>query len=142
MNMSEASSSLERLRHELSFPPFHDFIRPLAHGVDDEAGTVSVRLPFRPEFCRDPERAFYHGGVLASLIDIVAHATVAVRVARTVPTIELRVDYVRPAPAGDLFALGRLIAAGQSIGRADVEVRSSENKLVALGRGSFSTLKR
>jgi uncharacterized protein (TIGR00369 family) len=56
-----------------------------------------------------------------------------------VPTIDLRIDYLRTAPAGDLLATARILAVGRSIGRADVEIRSEDDKVVAVGRGAFST---
>jgi uncharacterized protein (TIGR00369 family) len=134
----DAAGALARLAHEMADPPFHDVLRPEPVRVDAD-GTVEVRLPFRSEFRRGRESPFYHGGVIASLVDIAAHAAIAVRVGRTVPTIDLRIDYLRAAPAGDLLATGKILVVGRSIGRADVEVRSAEGKVVAVGRGVFST---
>jgi uncharacterized protein (TIGR00369 family) len=138
MSLFDAEAALARLSHEMADPPFHDVLRPQPVSVDAE-GTVVVRLPFRPEFCRGRESPFYHGGVIASLVDLAAHAAIAVRVGRTVPTIDLRIDYLRAAPAGDLLATGKILIVGRSVGRADVEVRSAEGKVVAVGRGAFST---
>lgn len=134
----DADGALARLAHEMTDPPFHDVLRPQPVSVGAD-GTVVVRLPFRPEFCRSRESPFYHGGVIATLVDIAAHAAIAVRVGRTVPTIDLRIDYLRAAPAGDLLATGKILIVGRSVGRADVEVRSAEGKVVAVGRGAFST---
>jgi uncharacterized protein (TIGR00369 family) len=134
----DADGALARLTHELADPPFHDVLCPQPVSIDAD-GTVVVRLPFRPEFRRGRESSFYHGGVIASLVDIAAHAAIAVHVGRTAPTIDLRIDYLRAAPAGDLLATGKILVVGRSIGRADVEVRSAEGKVVAVGRGAFST---
>ena len=134
----DAETALARLSHEIADPPFHDVLGPQPVSVDVE-GTVVVRLPFRPEFCRGRDSPFYHGSVIASLVDVAAHAAIAVRVGRTVPTIDLRIDYLRVAPAGDLLATARLLIVGRSVGRADVEIRSAEDKVVAVGRGAFST---
>jgi uncharacterized protein (TIGR00369 family) len=113
-------------------------LKPQAVSVDTDTSVV-VRLSFRPEFARGRQSPFYHGGVIASLADIVAHAAIAVRVGRMVPTIDLRVDYLRAAPAGDLMATGRILTVGRSVGRADVEIVGSEGKIVAVARGAFST---
>lgn len=135
----DPEAALARLVKELTDPPFHDVLKPQAVSVDSDASVV-VRLSFRPEFARGRQSPFYHGGVIASLADIAAHATIAVRVGRMVPTIDLRVDYLRAAPAGDLTATGRILTVGRSIGRADVEIIGSEGKIVAVARGAFSTL--
>jgi uncharacterized protein (TIGR00369 family) len=134
----DAEKALARLGHEMADPPFHDVLQPKPVRVDAD-GSVIIRLSFRPEFCGRRGGQFYHGGVIASLVDIAAHAAIAVRVGRMVPTIDLRVDYLRAAPAGDLLATGRVLIVGRSIGRADVEIRSEDQKIVAVGRGAFST---
>lgn len=136
--MFDAKAALARLAREMAEPPFHNLLKP--HPVSLYAdGTVVVRLPFRPEFCRGRESLFYHGGVLASLADITAHAAIALQVGRMVPTIDLRIDYLRAAPAVDLLATGRILIVGRSVGRADVEIVATDGKIVAVARGAFST---
>lgn len=134
----DPDEALARLAHEMRAPPFHDILGPEPVSVNAD-GSVVVRLPFRPEFRRGRESPFYHGGVIASLVDIAAHAAIAVRLGRMVPTIDLRIDYLRAAPAGDLIGIGRAITVGRSIGRADAEIFDNSGKLVAVGRGAFST---
>lgn len=135
----DAVTALARLAHEMSAPPFHDILNPQPVDVAPD-GTVKILLHYRPEFARGRESPFYHGGVIASLADIAAHAAIAVRVARMVPTIDLRIDYLRAAPGGDLFATGRILTLGRSVGRADVVIETAEGIIVAVARGAFSTL--
>ena len=135
-----AKDALARLTEELGSPPFHEFLRPQPVSANPETGMVVVRLPFRPEFRRAREGVHYHGGVLASLIDLTAHAAVAVHIGRMAPTIDLRIDYLRPARGVDLVAVGRVLRSGRSTAQADVEVRSEDGCVVAVGRGAFSTL--
>src|SRR5690606_32561612 len=59
---------LERLEFELAHPPYHAFLRPQAVSVDAENGIVEIRLPFRPEFQRVPDKPEYHGGIIAGLL--------------------------------------------------------------------------
>lgn len=134
----DAEGALKRLADELANPPFHDVLQPKPVSVEAD-GSVVIRLAYRPEFSGRRGAEFYHGGVVASLVDIAAHAAVAVRTGRMAPTIDLRVDYLRSAPAGDLIATARILKMGRSISRADVEIRSADNKVVAVGRGAFST---
>lgn len=138
--MDQTVDHLQRLRHELAHPPFHRFLRPEAVSVDAAQGIVVIKLPFRPEFRRADDAPDYHGGVIASLIDIAAHAAVAVQVGRIVPTIDLRIDYLRPAPGIDLVATATVLRVGRSIGRADVDISAEGMDLLAVGRGTFSTL--
>jgi len=137
--MSEPDA-MERLRAEMERPPYHAVLRPQPVSVDAQAGTVTIRLPYREEFRRAPDAPGYHGGVIAALIDLAGHAAVAVTVGRMVPTIDLRIDYLRAAAGGDLMARGKLLRAGRSIARADVEILDDTNNVVAVGRGTYSTL--
>jgi uncharacterized protein (TIGR00369 family) len=139
--MSEpGSDALSRLAGELQRCPYHEFLKPEAVSADPAEGLVVVRVPFRPEFRRAHDSGDVHGGIIAALIDITGHAAVAVKTGRVSPTIDLRIDYLRPAAGPELVATGRLLRAGRSIGRADVEVRDHAGAIVALGRGTFSTL--
>jgi uncharacterized protein (TIGR00369 family) len=138
--VDQSIDHLQRLRHELRHPPFHGFLRPEPISVDTAADVVVIRLPFRPEFRRAEDVSDYHGGVIAALIDLAAHAAIAVQVGRMVPTIDLRIDYLRPAPGVDLIATAKVLRLGKSIGRSDVEIAGEGTPLLAVGRGTFSTL--
>lgn len=135
-----SDDALARLREEMERPPFHALLRPQAVAADAGEGTVEIRLPYRDEFRRAPGEAGYHGGVIATLIDLAGHAAVAVKVGRMAPTIDLRIDYLRAPAGGDLIARGKLLRAGRSIARADVEIIDATDKVVAVGRGTYSTL--
>ena len=132
--------AMARLRAEMERPPYHAVLRPQPVSVDAQAGTVTIRLPYREEFRRAPDAPGYHGGVIAALIDLAGHAAVAVTVGRMVPTIDLRIDFLRAPAGGDLTARGKLLRAGRSIARADVEIIDDADNVVAVGRGTYSTL--
>ncbi len=107
--------------------------------VRAEAGEVDMRLPWRPEFRRADDSDWYHGGILSALIDIAGDYAIASKLGRTVPTIDLRVDYLRPALAGDLMARARTVKLGRTVGVADVEVQDAKGAVVAIGRCAYST---
>ncbi len=134
------ADGMERLRGEMERPPYHGFLKPFAKSFDPETGEVRIGLLYRPEFSFSQSDAFYHGGVLAALIDIAGHAAVAVQIGRRAPTIDLRIDYLRPAPGVELTAASRVLKLGRSVARADVTVRDAEENIVAVGRGAFSTV--
>lgn len=133
--MSETAA--DYLRDSLAAPPFHQWLKPEVASVDESG--VTVRLPLRPEFRRHPERPEIHGGVIASLIDIAGHAAVAAALRHGVPTIDLRIDYLRMAAGSELRAAATLLKLGRTLGVVDVRVTDDEGRLVAAGRGSFST---
>lgn len=133
--MSE--TAIDQLRESLAEPPFHQWLRPEVISADEENGVV-IRLALRHEFRRHPERPEIHGGIIASLIDIAGHMAVAARLGHGVPTIDLRVDYLRMAAGQELRAAAVLLKLGRTLGVVDVRVTDDQGKLVAAGRGSFS----
>ncbi len=135
---TQASHALARLEHELAHPPFHAVLAPQAVSADP-CGEVVIRLPYQAQFRRAQDSGDIHGGVIASIIDIAAHAAVAVQIERMAPTIDLRIDYLRAARAGELHVSARTLRVGRAIARVDVEVRSADAIVVAVGRGTFST---
>ena len=117
--------------------PFHRLIG--LELVRAEGGEAEMRLPWREDFRRADGSDWYHGGVLSALVDIAGDYAIASRLDRWVPTIDLRVDYLRPALRGDLTALARAVKVGRTVGIADVEVRDAGGALVVIGRCAYST---
>jgi len=78
-----------------------------------------------------------HGGAIASLIDAAGDFAVIAAVGRDVPTIDLRVDYLRPASAGALTATARTVRVGRSVAVADIDVVDESGTQIAIGRGVF-----
>jgi uncharacterized protein (TIGR00369 family) len=62
-----------------------------------------VRLPFAPELVGDPEQGFLHGGAVTALVDSAAGLAMllALPAAQRIATLDLRIDYMRPALAQD-----------------------------------------
>jgi uncharacterized protein (TIGR00369 family) len=107
--------------------------------VRAEKGSIEVRLPFREEFLRGDGSDWLHGGVVSSLADIVGDYAVVTETGVGVPTIDLRVDYLRPARRGDLIAIGRTLRVGRTVSVADVEIRDTSGAVVAVGRAVYAS---
>jgi uncharacterized protein (TIGR00369 family) len=72
---------------------------------DAYTGRCVMRLPFREELIGDPARGFVHGGVMTTLLDTLGGATAIARGIKVRATLDLRIDYLRPAVRGaDLLA--------------------------------------
>jgi uncharacterized protein (TIGR00369 family) len=135
-----AAEAMNRLEVELARCPYHEFLRPEAVEANAEQGIVVVRLPYRNELGLAYEAEHFHGGVLAGLIDLTGHAAIAVTRGAVSPTIDLRVDFLRPASPPAVWAEGSVVRAGRSDARVDVDVRDAGGVVVAQGRGTFSTV--
>lgn len=122
---------------DLSESPYQRFLG--LELVRAEEGLVEIRMPFRAEFLRDDASDWLHGGILSALIDIAGDYAVYSRTGGDVPTVDLRVDYLRPAKRGNLIAIARTVKVGRRVSVADVEVKDEDGKVVAVGRGVYST---
>jgi uncharacterized protein (TIGR00369 family) len=83
-------------------------VRALGLTYDEVSDGVAVaHLPYRPDLVGDPTSGVLHGGVVTSLLDSVAGAAVfsALSVPEVIATLDLRIDYLRPArPESALWA--------------------------------------
>ncbi len=108
-------------------------------------GHARIRLPYRPEFIGDPRRPALHGGIISTLIDTCGGTAVwaSCEVNDRVATIDLRVDYLRPAPPADLVAVAEVKLLGNRVGNSAVTIFSVENPDVAVaeGRGVYNIRK-
>jgi len=63
----------------------------------EDGGRVIVRQPWREDLVGDPETGVLHGGVITALLDTLGCACVIARGIRPQSTLDLRIDYLRPA---------------------------------------------
>jgi uncharacterized protein (TIGR00369 family) len=116
--------------------PFHKLLGiRVEHAVP---GFARVRLPYQDAFCGNMARGALHGGVTAVLVDIcgaVALWTHFGPLDKTA-TIDMRVDYQRPAPFDDLLAEGEVRVMGNRIASVHVRVTAAAapDQLIAEGR--------
>lgn len=137
MTASLREVPLEQLGEFLASSPFHRLLGITLRRA--QSGEVEVALPFRKDFLADPDAQYVHGGVIATLIDVAGCFAVISAVGHDVPTLDLRVDYLRPAGPELLTAVGKAVRTGRTFGVADVEVRDPAGRVVAMGRGLFGT---
>ncbi|MCC7426326.1 MAG: PaaI family thioesterase [Alphaproteobacteria bacterium] len=115
--------------------PYHVWlgIELMTLGEED----IVIRVPWREEFVSSVKFGYAHGGVLAALVDLAADFALAAKLGRGAPTVDLRVDYHRPALAGEMRAIGRVIKLGRTIATAEGMVTDADGKLLASGRAVF-----
>ena len=117
--------------------PFHQWLGLEVLKVGD--GEIEIKAAWREEWVVNPDGGYTHGGILAALVDLTADWALVSSTGRGVPTIDLRVDYHRPAKRGDLIAKGKVVKAGRQFSVSEAQVFDSEGQLLASGRGVYST---
>jgi uncharacterized protein (TIGR00369 family) len=131
-------TGLDAFNAYLALSPLHQWLECRIVSHDPDAGTLDVVLPDRPELHRGAESAVAHGGIVAALADIAAHAALHAAVGHGNPTIDLKIDYLRLATL-PLSARATVRRNGKNVGFCDVEIMDCDGKLSALGRAVFCT---
>jgi uncharacterized protein (TIGR00369 family) len=139
--VSEAAAerlSVEQIQAIFDASPFLGFLQLRAVALDHGAGTLTVTMPMRPELERRIGTAQFHGGPIAAFIDVVGDFAVGMAVGGGVPTINLRIDYLKPAVGSLLTGTARVRRTGRTVALVDVDVHDERQSLVAVGRGTYS----
>ena len=125
------SMTCDQLQAVIETCEFDRWMGLQAVSLDDT--TLTLRLPFRAEIVGTPKVDRLHGGVVASLIDAAGCYLVIALLVKRVSTVNLVVDFLRPAH-GEMLAVARLVKLGRQICNVTVEVTGADGKLAATGR--------
>jgi uncharacterized protein (TIGR00369 family) len=118
------------IRGEVEPPPVSKLIG--FRMIEAGEGRIVMELAIREEHTSPPGSA--HGGVLVDVADAAmgcAYGTL-LDTEETWTTVELKVNYLRPAWAGDTVrAEGRVVHAGRTLSLTECDVTNQDGKLLA-----------
>ena len=99
--------------------------------IDSEAGTITVGFEALPSFTNS--LGTVQGGFLAAMLDdTLGPALVATLAAdQFAPTVELKVNFLRPARPGRLVGNGRVVHRGGTIAFLEGDLRDADGQLLA-----------
>ena len=130
---------IEQMQAYMDASPFIRFSGMQVISLDPEAQTLTMTMPLRPEFERNANTGQFHGGPIASLIDTAGCFGLILVQGHGVPTINFRTDYLRPAFNTSLKAVATVRRVGKTVGVVDVDVYDDDDRLLAVGRGTFGS---
>lgn len=112
--------------------------------ADKEAGTVKLAFNAGPDLCN--MWGGIQGGMVAAMLDDAMAFAVGLNLewGQISPTLELKVSMIAPARPGRLYATGKVIKRGRSVGFVEGELTDEDGTLLATGSSTttFVTLKR
>ncbi|MGQ0700414.1 MAG: PaaI family thioesterase [Panacagrimonas sp.] len=109
--------------------------------VEHKPGVVTFDLPYRDDLVGNPNTGVIHGGVITTLVDATCGQAVLTKLPeiRRIATLDLRIDYLRPARAGatvrctsECYRVTRQVAFTRSIAHD-----GDESDPVATSAGTF-----
>lgn len=134
----QASGFTALVETVLKSSPFISFMGLELISHDADKGIVTMKMPMRAEFERGGSIGQFHGGAIAAFIDTVGDFAVALSTNATVPTINFRVDFLRPSLGSHLTATALVRRVGRTVAVVDIDVFDEKDRLTAVGRGCYS----
>ena len=137
--MSDAPLTKEQLQQRLSHSAFIDSLQLEVLAAHPDKQQVVMRAEMRPEFERGRGTGQWHGGPIAAIIDTVGDYALVMLLGRPLPTVNFRVDYLRPAIDTALVITATVRRSGKLVGIVDIEVANDKGQVVAIGRATYAT---
>jgi len=113
--------------------------------LEIQEGVLKVLVPFRPEFIGDPRRPALHGGFLSSVVDACGGLAVWTYfdIDDLISTVDMRIDYLRPGPEGEIVAESRVVRTGNRVSVVNTVVTTAQDprETLAEGRAVYNTRK-
>ena len=113
--------------------------------IDTRPGFARLEIPFRDELVGDPMRPALHGGVLSALADAAGGAALWTGLEderARVSTIDLRIDYLRPARLATVVAEATVVRSGNRVGVVDIRMFNIDavDETIATGKGVYNII--
>ncbi|MFH0822372.1 MAG: PaaI family thioesterase [Pseudomonadota bacterium] len=85
-----------------------------------------------------------HGGVLCDLADLAMGAAYAGTLGpdETFTTLELKINFLRPVWTEKLFAVGKIVSRGRTVGMVECDITDSQGRLTARATSTCMTLRK
>ena len=119
--------------------PFMAWLGVQVTRADPSIETVEMRIPMRPDFERAPHSKQWHGGVMSAVVDTAGDFALVMAIGRPLPTINFRIDYLRPAIDTAIHAVAKVRRNGKTVGVVDVDLFNDKGILLAIGRATYAT---
>jgi len=131
------SEHLQRLRKLFEEAPIRELDG--LEWVSCGGGVAKVRLPFQHSLTQG--LGVVHGGMVGLAADTAGwFAAASVYPQGLVTTAEYKINLLTGA-RGDLLATGRVVRQGRNLITCQLEVVDAENKLVAVGIGTYACIR-
>ena len=131
--------SRTELETMLATSPLHGLLGLTIESFDSEIGKITLISQANNDFMRTKDSNQWHGGALSAVADVAVCFAMVALTGRGVPTIQLSMEYLRPAINTNIIATAEVQRAGRQFGFVDATLQNDQGKLIALGRAVVGT---
>lgn len=126
------------IQERISRSKYHQLFRPEVLSLDNDAMTLELKVHMCPEFERQPGTGQWHGGVLASLVDIAGCYALMLVAGGQMLTLNFSTDFMRLAASDHLIARATVRRVGRSVGFVDASVCDADGAEVVKGTACYA----
>ena len=137
--MTDQPLGKDEIQERLGHSPFIELLNLTVLAADPASQQLVVRAAMRPEFERGRGSGQGHGGPIAAIIDTVGDFALVMSLGRPLPTVNFRVDYLRPAIDTALIVTATVRRSGRMVGVVDIDVADEAGRVLAIGRATYAT---
>jgi len=132
-------------------PTFNNFLQFTIVSPDFDHPRLTVEM--RDDLVGNPAYRTLHGGVVASILDIIGGHAVFMSVFKRlrgqplekklkriskIGSIDLRIDYLRPGTGKSFTATSSILRTGNKVAVVRMQLHNDEDSLIAVGTGSYT----
>ena len=132
--------------------PFHSLVLEPKFLLEEDK--VFIKINKKENLIGNYKYEMLHGGVIASIMDITGGAIVSIGLIKKaidepeeqikekifkIGTIDLRVDFLRPAQGKQFLATGHILRIGNRIAAVHTFLYDEQNILISSGAATYST---
>jgi uncharacterized protein (TIGR00369 family) len=121
--MSDLPLSKEEIQERLGQSAFIELLNLTVLSADPVKQQLVMRAAMRLAFERGRGSGQWHGGPIAAIIDTVGDYALVMLLGRPLPTVNFRVDYLRPAIDTALIVTATVRRGGRLVGVVDGDVK-------------------
>ena len=137
--MTDQPLGKDEIQERLGHSPFIELLNLTVLSADPGTQQLVMRATMRPEFERGRGSGQWHGGPIAAIIDTAGDYALMMLLGRPLPTVNFRVDYLRPAIDTALIVTATVRRSGRMVGVVDIDVADEAGRLLAIGRATYAT---
>ncbi|WP_010530142.1 PaaI family thioesterase [Lentibacillus jeotgali] len=129
---------IEDVRNSFESSPFFSHVG--FEIIEFEEGNVILKLPIRKQLLNANDSL--HGGVHATMLDLVLGMAIRSMTRTRCTTISLNINYLNPSTEGEIiYATGNILKQGYRMVVAEGEIKDENDNILAKGMGNYKLIR-
>jgi len=138
MGIRHNNLTVNDIQERISQSKFHQLYSPKVLEVNNTSAILKLRVSMSEYFERQPDTGHWHGGVLASLVDISGCYALMLVAKGQILTLNFSTDFLKLAISKYVYATASVRKVGRTVGFVDVNITNDEGITITTGRACYA----